>query len=233
MLLATPMFFLMLLLPDISSAQKEMWLDYYAIFPAGRFWSYEVNTGLSKGFTDPVWAETYLSANATYQDYNWLSVEGNFEAHYTKNSVSDNFVELRPWVGANLIWATQGELLNLFYPSIGIRFEDRFFWYQPSGAQETKQRMRLRLHARFPLNNTTISTGTYYVITLVEASFPLNGEAKEIRADKRRFQLGLGYVVAADLRIEMQYVLMRQRNTLQNKFETNSQILWLAVRNYF
>lgn len=223
----------MVLIPDRSSAQKEMWLDHYAVFPAGRFWSYEVNPGLSKGFTDPVWFETYLNANATYQDYNWLSTEGNLEVHYTANTVSENVVELRPWIGANLIWATQGEMVNLFYPSIGFRFEDRFFWYQTSGTGATKQRIRLRLYARFPINNASLVTGTYYLITLVEGYFPLNGEAKEISADKRRFQLGLGYVIAADLRIETQYILMRQRNTLQNRFETSSNIVWLAVRNYF
>ncbi len=93
--------------------------------------------------------------------------------------------------------------------------------------------MRLRLYARFPLNNTTLATGTYYLISLVEFYIPLDGEAREISADKRRFQLGLGYVVAADLRLELQYVAMRQRNTLQNKFEASSNIVWLAVRNYF
>jgi hypothetical protein len=222
-----------LLIPERSSAQREMWLDYYATFPAGRFWSYEVNPGFSKGLTNPVWLDTYISGNATYQDQNWLSTEGNLEFHYTFNSGAENVFELRPWVGTNLIWATHGGFLNLFYPSFGMRFEDRFFWYQTSGTQETKQRLRFRLSVRFPLNSASLVTGTFYVITLVEGYFPLNGEAKEISADKRRFQLGMGYVVATDLRVEMQYILMRQRNTIQNTFETSSNVVWLAVRNYF
>jgi hypothetical protein len=232
-LLAVPFLLLILLIPSQSSGQTEMWLDYYANFPAGRYWSYEVNPGMAKGLTDPVWFEPYISANATYQDQNWLSTEGNLETHYTFNTTAEDVFEIRPWVGLNFIWPTFGEPLNLFYPSFSLRFEDRFFWYQSSGTQETKQRMRLRVFARFPLNNETLTTGTYYLLCLAEAYVPLNGDAREVSADKRRFQAGLGYVVASDLRVELQYLLMRTRNTELNTFETTSHIIWLALRNYF
>ena len=99
--------------------------------------------------------------------------------------------------------------------------------------QESKSRARFRVSTRFPLNNDHLVSGTYYLLFLAEAYVPLNGDAREVSADKRRVQGGLGYVVGQDLRIELQYILMRQRNTYTNSFEISSNIVWLAVRSYF
>ena len=230
---AVPFLLLMLMMPSESRGQAEVWLDYFANFPAGRYWTYEGNAGIAKGVTHPVWLDTYLTGNATYQDQNWLSTEGNLEAHYTFNTAAEDLFELRPWVGLNFIWPTYGEHWNLFYPSFSVRFEDRFLWYQSTGTQETKQRMRLRVSARFPLNNQTLTVGTYYLLFLLEGYVPLNGEVREMSADRKRFQAGVGYVVASNLRVELQYILMRTRNTELNTFETTSHIAWLAVRNFF
>ena len=120
-------FFLLLLIPSQSIGQMEMWLDYFATFPAGRYWSYEVNPGMAKGLTNPVWFEPYISANATYQDQNWLSTEGNLETHYTFNTTLEDVFELRPWVGLNFIWPTFGEHLNLFYPLSQRAFRGSIF----------------------------------------------------------------------------------------------------------
>lgn len=226
--------FMTLLSAERSAGQtNELWLDYFATFPAGRYWSYEINPGMAKGLTSPVWLEMYVSANATYQDQNWLSTEGNLEAHYTFNPSAEDVFELRPWLGANFIWATYGGPLNLFFPSISLRLEERLFWYQSSGTNDSKERVRLRMFARFPLNNETLVEGTYYFLTLIEFYVPLNGEAREVSADKRRFQVGIGYVAASNLRIELQYIMMRSRNTELNTFDHTNNIFWLAVRNFF
>jgi hypothetical protein len=229
-----PLALLIVLAPGRSTGQStEVWLDYFANIPAGRFWTYEFNGGMAKGLSDPVWLDAYLTANATYQDQNWLSTEGNLEYHYTFNATAENIAEIRPWLGANFIWSTYGGPLNLFYPAFGVRLEERLLWYQTSGAQESKERLRLRASARFPLNNESLIPETYYLILLLESYVPLDGEAKEVSADKLRFQAGLGYVLAADLRIELQYIMMRSRNTQLNTFEVSNHIIWLSVRNFF
>ncbi len=231
---APALLLLALLTPIRPQAQtREVWLDYFANFPAGRFWSYEINPGVSKGLDDPVWLDTYITGNATYQDQTWLSTEGNLEAHYTFNTTSENMFELRPWLGANFIWSTYGGPLNLFFPFIGLRLEERLFWYAQSGEHDSKQRFRLRVSARFPLNNEMLIADTWYLIALAEAYYPINGEAKEVSADKRRFQLGLGYVVEKNFRVELQFLVMRSRNTQLDKFEASSSIVWLSVRNFF
>jgi len=174
-----------------------------------------------------------MAATATYQPHNWQSTEGNLEFHYTFDKSTENVIEVRPWLGLNFIWPTYGEYLNLFYPSFSVRLEERFLWYQERGTEESKSRARFRVSTRFPLNNEQLESGTYYLLFLAEVYVPLNGEAREVSARKRRFQGGLGYVVAQDLRIELEYVLMRQQNTYTNSFETSSNVVWLALRNYF
>ncbi len=227
------LFLWMLSLSQASAQSKELWLDYYAVFLAGRYWSYEINPGVSKGLTDPVWLDTYVSGNATYQDQNWLSTEGNLEFHYTFNTTTENVREIRPWLGANFIWPTFGGALNLYYPTLSLRFEERFLSYMSSGNTATKERIRLRVFTKLPLNDESMRAGTYYLIFLLETYVPLDGDAKEISADKRRFQIGLGYVMSPAVRLELQYLLMRERNTAENRFENSSNIFWFAFRNYF
>jgi hypothetical protein len=225
---------LILLSASQSGAQtSELWADYYANIAAGGGWVYELNPGFSKTFAGGSALDTYLALNATYEWERWLNPEANLEAHYTFDKENENVVELRPWAGLNFIWPTHGQYLNLFNPFFAIRLEERFLWYQESGTEDTKTRLRFRISAKFPVNNELLVDGTYYLIVLAETYVPLNGDPKEISASQNRFQGGLGYVVGADFRIELQYVMMRKRNTYTNGFETSSNILWLAVRHFF
>ena len=226
---------LILLSPVRCTAQTfETWVDYIANWnPDGSKWTYEINPGFAKAYAGAHWLDVYTASTAAYQVANWQSTEGNLEFHYTFDNATENVLEIRPWLGLNFIWATFGEYLNIFYPSFSIRLEQRFLWYQESGTQDTKTRARLRFSARFPLNNTQLVAGTYYLLFLAESYVPLDGDPREVSADKTRFQGGLGYVVGQDLRIELQYINMRQHNTYTNSFDLSSNVIWLAVRNYF
>jgi hypothetical protein len=75
--------------------------------------------------------------------------------------------------------------------------------------------------------------GTYYLLFLAESYTSLQGDLKEVSADRTRFQAGLGYVIALDTRLEFYYVMMRTRNTYTNSFEEDSSIFWLAVKHFF
>jgi len=224
---------LVLLAPGQSSAQTtEVWLDYIANWTPPGSWSYEINPGLAKAVSGAQWTDTYLALNSTYIPLNWLNAEGNFEAHYTFDPATEDVLELRPWLGLNFVWATSGNQLNLFYPMISARLERRHFWYQSSGSEDAKWRVRLRAIARFTLNNERLEPGTYYLLFLVEAFASIDGDPREVSADKTRFQGGLGYVFSPELRLELQYVHMRTRNTQANKFEASSNIVWLAFKHF-
>ena len=231
--IATACAMLILVAPGRSSSQTtEVWLDYIANWTPLGSWSYEVNPGIAKAISGAEWLDTYLTANTTYIPFNWFSAEGNLETHYTFDPETEDVFELRPWLGLNFIWATFGKHLNVFYPMISARLERRYFWYQSSGTEDVKGRLRLRASARFTLNNETLSTGTYYLLFLVETYSPIDGEAREVSADRSRFQAGLGYVVGPQLRLELQYIHMRTRNTQADKFEASSNIVWLAVKHF-
>jgi hypothetical protein len=75
--------------------------------------------------------------------------------------------------------------------------------------------------------------GTYYLLFLAETFATLQGDLKEVSADRRRFQAGIGYVVELETRMEFHYVVMRTRDTYTNSFEEDSRIFWLAVRHFF
>jgi len=219
--------------PSRSAAQTtEVWLDYIANWTPPGAWSYEVNPGLAKAISGAEWLDTYLALNTTYIPFNWFSTEGNLETHYIFDPQTEDVLEVRPWLGLNFIWSTFGRHFNLFYPMISARLERRYFWYQTSGMEDVKSRLRLRAFARFTLNNETLTKGTYYLLFLVETYSPIDGDAREVSADRSRFQAGLGYVLGPDLRLELQYIHMRTRNTQGNKFEASSNIVWLAVKHF-
>jgi hypothetical protein len=207
-------------------------LDYIANWTTQSDWSYEANPGIAKAVSGAQWLETYLGLNATFKPYNWFSAEGNFETHYTFDESTEDVLEVRPWLGLSFIWATFGKHFNLFYPLVSARLEQRHFWYQSSGTEDTKWRLRLRAFVRFTLNNETLDPGTYYLLFLVEGFTPLDGDAREVSADRTRFQAGLGYVFSPELRLELQYIQMRTLNTAANKYEASSNIVWLAVRHF-
>jgi hypothetical protein len=224
---------LFIVAPGRSAGQtSEVWLDYFANWTPLGSWSYEANSGLAKAVSGAQWLDTYLALNATYIPVNWFNVEGNFETHYTFDSATEDVLELRPWLGLNFVWATFGKHLNLFYPIFSARLESRHFWYQSSGTEDVKGRLRLRAFARFTLNNETLTTGTYYLLFLVETYSPIDGEAREVSADRTRYQAGLGYVFGPQLRLELQFLHMRTLNTQANKFEVSSNVVWLAVRHF-
>ncbi len=129
-------------------------------------------------------------------------------------------------------FSTFGKHFNLFYPLVSARLEQRHFWYQSSGTEDTKWRLRLRAFVRFTLNNETLDPGTYYLLFLVEGFTPLDGDAREVSADRTRFQAGLGYVFSPELRLELQYIHMRTLNTAADKYEASSNIVWLAVKHF-
>jgi hypothetical protein len=214
------------------SQTTEAWLDYFANWTTASNWSYEVNPGMAKAVSGAQWLETYVGLNATFRPFNWFSGEGNLETHYTFDESTEDVLEVRPWLGLNFIWATFGDHFNLFFPMFSARIESRHFWYQSSGTQDTKWRLRLRAQARFTLNNKTLETGTYYLLFLVEGFAALDGDPIEVSADRTRFQGGLGYVFGPELRLELQYVHMRTRNTAAQKFEASSNVIWLAARHF-
>ena len=230
---ATACVMLLLVAPGRSLAQTtEAWLDYIANWTTQSDWSYEANPGIAKAVSGAQWLETYLGLNATFKPYNWFSAEGNFETHYTFDESTEDVLEVRPWLGLSFIWATFGKHFNLFYPLVSARLEQRHFWYQSSGTEDTKWRLRLRAFVRFTLNNETLETGTYYLLFLVEGFTPLDGDAREVSADRTRFQAGLGYVFGPELRLELQYIHMRTLNTAADKYEASSNVVWLAVKHF-
>ena len=224
---------LILVAPGRSSAQTtEAWLDYFANWTADNHWSFEANPGFAKALSGAQWLDCYMGLNATYMPSNWFSGEGNLETHYTFDKSTEDVLEVRPWLGLNFIWATHGNHFNLFYPMISARLERRHFWYQSSGTEDAKWRVRLRAFARFTLNDETLKTGTYYLLFLVEGFTPIDGDAREVSADKTRFQAGLGYVFGPELRLELQYIHMRTLNTAAHKYEASSNVVWLAVKHF-
>jgi hypothetical protein len=93
-------------------------------------------------------------------------------------------------------------------------------------------RFRYMLRATIPLNNKTITKGTYYAVTSGEIFLRTGKNISNANlVDQIRFYGGLGYKFSDNMRVELGYMNMtafRFNNPAKNNVEINN-ILWLRL----
>lgn len=100
-----------------------------------------------------------------------------------------------------------------------------------------KGRFRYMLRATIPLNNKTITKGTYYAVTSAEVFLNTGKNVNNNNLlDQLRFYGGLGYKFSDNMRVELGYMNMvayRFNNSAKNNVDVNN-VLWLrfTVENF-
>lgn len=213
--------------------QRQVWLDYFGTRQFSPEWALEVNPGVSFLLSEDGWKDYYLAATGMFVPLNWFEIDGGIEGHWTVDPTLENSIEIRPNLATVFTWATYGEYLNLFYPSVMVKFEERFFFYQETGTREQKSRLRLSAMARFPLNSPTMTPGTWYLRFKFEGFFDLNGEAKVRYASRRRLDVGVGHVFSPAFRLELNVLLYGVRDQSEGTYHPGDTVFWFVARHFF
>jgi hypothetical protein len=178
------------------------------------------------------WADYYLCNTLSFTPFGWYYADGSVEFHYARDPESQNMTEFKVFLGQKFSYPYFFEAIHLENPYAYMRLEQRFLHYTEDGTDETKTQLRLRAGARFLLNNTTLSSGTYYIPFYFESFVNLNGEATEKFASRIRVVAGFGYAFNFRWRAELTYYGQRSRNRIEDSFVKTDNIFQLQVRYY-
>jgi hypothetical protein len=115
-----------------------------------------------------------------------------------------------------------------------VRVESRNFFYSGGDTDsDSTVRFRNRLEFLAPLNKERITDdGARYVLADWEWFVPLD-DPEERFANRQRIRTGLGYRRNFNWRYELLYIWTRSRNTIDEEFSTNENIIDIRVKRIF
>ncbi len=149
---------------------------------------------------------------------------------YTMQKESENTFELRAMLGARCY------LTPTHRPQVRIltRLEERWAYDGNTDSWDIGNRIRIRGELIYPLNkHSYFEDNMWYTITDAEVFLSTSKDISERFANRTRFRVGAGYRLTYKLRFEAIYTLQLSRNTMDNNFDTFSNILRLRVKYYF
>jgi hypothetical protein len=115
-----------------------------------------------------------------------------------------------------------------------VRVESRNFFYS-GGDTESDSTMRFRNRLEFvvPLNRERITDdGARYLLADWEWFVPLD-DPEERFASRQRIRTGIGYRRSLNWRYEVLFIWTRSRNTIDEEFSTDENIIDVRVRRLF
>jgi hypothetical protein len=223
--------FLFLFFTKINYAQNtQIWLDADISPGFSANWDYKAEAGYRKYLVSEGWTRFHIKNAFTYKKLNWLLFAGALDLLYTFEEVSQNYLEVRPWIQTTARWMTAGKYLNLFRPYIGIRLEQRFFRYTDKST-DSRTRLRVRIGGTFTLNKDFMRVRTWYVPFRFEIFLNLGGEAKEVSADQNRLSAGIGYIFNSAARAEFNITLQNAENTIS--FSSSTDIIFHITYKHY
>jgi hypothetical protein len=202
-------------------------LQYFADYRYSPTFIYEGNIGYQRLLASNAHRVYEFNQTLTQVFSNWFKVEGGMDMSYTYDEEYPDFYTINPWLRTTLTWPTQGGLLHLYFPYLGITFEQSLAFYPHAQTWNTDQRMRVRIGTRVPLNRTIITAETYYLHFRYDYFYDpeLNIDARFI--SRRQLFLGFGYDFNLLYRAEFRYTWRESRNTAEEDFNSSGSIFSL------
>lgn len=115
-----------------------------------------------------------------------------------------------------------------------LRMENRWYYKTDTEAWDINNRIRIRGEFIYPINREAYnSDDLWYGITDAEVFLSTNADVSERFANRFRFRIGAGYRLNYRLRFEGFYSMQFSRNTIDEDFNTLSNILRLRIKYYF
>ena len=230
-------FFLALLIcfPGISYSQTnsdgQLWLDA------------ELNYTYKQRFLfqDELSYQTLISGgNKWYSLNSTPAFEYNLNSHfdlisavplsYTLQNDGLNTFEVRAMVGTRVyLTPTKRAQLRAL-----VRWENRWSHDEKNDTWDIGNRLRLRAECVYPLNkHTYFEDKMWYWLNDFEIFLTTSKDIPERFANRARLRTGIGYRLNYKLRFEAIYTCQFSRNTINDKFDSQSNILRLRLKYYF
>lgn len=191
---------------------------------------------------EPGWGNLDVTANAEYSARSWFDLVAETTIGRTRQTDDVDSTEVTPRIGARFHLLSrdrrfyareQAPRRRIVWRDL-VRVEWRNFFYSGGDTEsDSTARVRNRLEFLMPLNKPRITDdGARYVLTDWEWFIPLD-DPDERFANRQRIRAGLGYRRSFNWRYEVLYMWTRSRDTIDDGFSTNENIIDIRVKRVF
>jgi hypothetical protein len=187
------------------------------------------------------WRNLDVTPNVEYSPTHWLDIVADTTIGRTKQTDDVDSTEVTPRLGARFHLFSRGSRFHAREQAPErrivirdlVRVESRHFFYSGGTDSDSTVRFRNRLEFLAPLNKERITDdGARYVVADWEWFIPL-GDQEERFANRQRIRTGIGYRRSFNWRYELLYIWTRSRNTIDEGFSTNENIIDVRVKRIF
>lgn len=183
-----------------------------------------------------------------YYPSQWFDLTGELVTGYTNHTDTENSFELTPRIGLRLHFFSQTLQWSInrkisiaervprerFYLATWLRLEQRNFFYSGDLASSHEWRFRVRPEIKVAINNPRLGDdGTFYGRGDVEFLLPLSDDVPERFVNKTRFRLGPGYRINNRTKIEIMFMLDKNRDSTLVDFKEDAFMVDLRLTYLF
>ncbi len=192
-------------------------------------------------FQNEVSAQTLLAGDGHWFSLsNTMAFEWNLNPHidlmtsvpfsYTHQQNARSTYEIRTMVGSRIYFTpTLRPQVRLL-----LRFEERWAYDNNTEEWDIGNRFRIRGEFIYPLNkNSYFEDNMWYGLSYAEIFLSTSKDISERFANRSRFSIGCGYRLTYKLRFEGIYTCQFSRNTIDDDFDSVSNIIRLRLKYYF
>jgi Protein of unknown function (DUF2490) len=191
---------------------------------------------------EPDWRNLDVTPNVEYSLRPWLDLVADTTVGWTLQTDDVHSTELTPRFGARFHLFSRARQFRVVEQAPRrrivvrdlVRVESRNFFYSGGDTDsDSTVRFRNRLEFLVPLNKERITDdGARYVLADWEWFVPLD-DAEERFANRQRIRTGIGYRRSFNWRYELLYIWTRSRDTIDEGFSTNENIINVRVKRIF
>jgi hypothetical protein len=211
---------------QVSAEPNNMlWTDFFFQYTISNHFRFLFHTNYKHLLNNGKWDQYMIRPTLVYMMNDYIYFQGGIQFLYTDAGDLNKF-EIRPWQGMNIFFPRIGKIyINHF-----LRIEERFFYQNVGEKEASSLRGRYAILTFIPLNHSTLSPKTVYLIPNVEFLGDLMGKNVERFIANSRYSMGIGYQFSDHIRFETVYMMQRSRDSREENFSTSDHAIRLVLR---
>jgi hypothetical protein len=230
--------------PAQEETSEHLWGNVILAYPKGYRYYLEVDFEGQKQTSAGSRHQAILATpQGRYYPYTWLDLTGELVLAYADQNEDLSTFQVTPRLGFRI--QLIGNRRERKFPkemflrdrvafSNLLRVEYRNFFYSDDREDRHEWRLRNRLELNLAINNQDLRDDkTLYLIADGEFFVPLDERVPERFSNKIRARVGLGYRISYGWRVEVLYIYDAARDTLEEDFDVDLNILDLRLKLFF
>lgn len=204
----------------------QTWLDYDIKRKLNGNWIYFNDYGFRFSHTaDKGYWRVHTRPSIEYRTRVLYSYRGGIGLFYQSTNRTIQTFEIRPWQGFKLNWPNYKRFKIYNY----MRLEQRFVDQLDEDGYSFSMKLRYKIGVNIPINNPTITVGTFYIPINFEVFANLALINQELTSDRNRSAIGLGYRYNKSTRLKFTFTYQAKQNNIDQINNQKDYIFHLSL----